>query len=60
MTNISDTDSDADSYDDDSDCSDDWCYSCSCSLSGDTDYIFCEEDEHFYCKECYEINIWIE
>jgi len=60
MSNISDTDSDDDSYDDESNYSDDWCHSCACSLSGDTDYVFCEEDERFYCTDCYERDIWVE
>jgi hypothetical protein len=60
MSNISDTDSDADSYDDESDNPDDWCYGCGCNISGTTNFIFCEENDSFYCTECYENEVWIE
>ena len=54
----SETDSDEDDYDTDD--TDDWCYGCGCNISGNTNFIFCQEDENFYCTECYETDVWIE
>lgn len=58
MSNISDTDSDADSYD--SCDSDDCCFNCSADLSNTIDFVYCETDGNFYCIECYENQVWIE